>query len=230
MIKEGNQGKMDHDFYEDLIQLQYRIYLLDAVLEKDWNVDMDALKKSWDVINEQLLYLGVAEEDLEDYGSYLKTYEVHELNIRAGKTPQDHPIEYFYYYKSCDVKMIRRLIYDRYPQLAEKVSLNDWKVFDLITEVNDDVDDVNEDTHTINGNGYLIGIIMNGKSETNDVFIDFLNDLARLNKDQKDLPYDIYHTNQENIEITKGLISTLQESEQELIKNSRIFPFLDKLD
>lgn len=191
ILMQYGHGSVDQEFLEALIQLQWDIYNLDAVLESSWNTDMKALDDAWKQIYSSLRDLGVDEADIMEYCHEIKVYEKHELNLRDGKYPHDLDMEYFYYYKSCDVKLLRRLIYDRYPELHGVVPLEDWKVFDYITEVNDDVEDVEEDLHTINGNGYMISKLILGQEVTQQNFRMFIDAAARLNQDKSSYPETI---------------------------------------
>lgn len=181
LIAYGGQ-KWDEQFYEDLIQLQYDIYLLDHELETNWEVDMSIIDERWKVIHQDLDVLGVAESEYDSYSSHIYKYQKHELGIRNGKLPTRLSMEYFYFYKSCDVKLLRKLIYDRNPHLAKVIKPSQWRTFDLVTEINDDVVDLQEDTTTINGNRFLISLLQFGKEETIKVFNDFLDEMDGRNK------------------------------------------------
>ena len=172
----------DKEFYEDLIKLQYDIYLLDHELETNWDVDMSIIDERWKVIHQDLDVLGVAESDYDKYSNHIYKYQKHELGIRDGKLPTRLSMEYFYFYKSCDVKLLRRLIYDRNAALAKVIKPSEWRTFDLVTEVNDDVVDLQEDTTTINGNRFLISLLQFGKKKTVKIFNDFLDEMNARNK------------------------------------------------
>lgn len=171
----------DAQFYEDLIQLQYDIYLLDHELETHWHVDLQVIEQRWVAIHQDLLRLGVPKSMVHDYSLHIYKYQKHELEIRSEKLPTRLSMEYFYYYKSCDVKLLRRLIYDRNPALARQISLGDWRLFDLVTEINDDVEDLQEDTTTINGNRFLISIMQYGKVAAASQFQEYLAKLSERN-------------------------------------------------
>ena len=168
-------GAWDEQFYEDLIHLQYNIYMLDHELETNWNVDISIINARWIAIHKDLGILGVSASDYDKYSSHIYKYQKHELGIRKGKLPTRLSMEYFYFYKSCDVKLLRKLIYDKNPQLAKVIKPSEWRTFDLVTEINDDVVDLQEDITTINGNRFLISLIQLGKEQTVEVFNDFLD-------------------------------------------------------
>lgn len=228
LMKVGNQGIFDDEYYEQLIDLQYKIYLFDEVLESDWIINQIRIKETWDDIYDQLNHIGLDPSLHDEYCSYLYTYQKHEEEIRDGKLPLEYAMEYFYYYKSCDVKLIRRLIYDRYSSLHDIVTLDGWKVFDLVTEVNDDVEDLLEDTSTINGNRYLISMLHDGEEVTKSVFLDFLDQLAVSNAAIKEssLSHQAY-TSSEIIR-TKQIIESqvLDTAAMDTMRASRIGIYL----
>lgn len=177
LMKIGNGGVLDEQFLEQLIALQASIYHLDNTLETVWEVQMPDVKKHWEVIHSDLHRLGVHNSAYDRYSRQIYKYQKHELDLRLMKLPGRLSMEYFYFYKSCDVKLLRKLIYDRYPILVKQHRLSDWRVFDLITEVNDDVEDVFEDLHTINGNRFLLSILTSGIDRTGKEFHNFLSSL-----------------------------------------------------
>ena len=175
-------GAWDDQFYEDLIQLQYDIYMLDYELETNWDVDMSIIDARWKAIHKDLGVLEVAASDYDKYSGHIYKYQKHELGIRDGKLPTRLSMEYFYFYKSCDVKLLRKLIYDRNPLLAKVIKTSEWRIFDLVTEINDDVVDLQEDLTTINGNRFLISLLQLGKEKTVQIYNDFLDELDMRNR------------------------------------------------
>ncbi len=173
--------KWDDQFYEDLTYLQYQIYMLDHELETNWNVDMDIINDRWESIYKSLDVLGVDRVEQDNYCRHIYKYQQHELDIRKGKLPTRLSMEYFYFYKSCDVKLLRKIIYNRNPFLSKVIKESEWRIFDLVTEVNDDVVDLQEDISTINGNRFLISMLQYGKQHTIDVFLKYLDDLEKRN-------------------------------------------------
>ena len=168
---DANRAKK---FLQQLSDLQTAIYHLDAYLESNWDIDEQQLDAKWVIIYEKLSACGLTKKYHKDYVSHIQKYQKHELQLREGLLPTRLSMEYFYYYKSCDVKLIRRLIYDRYPALAKLYTLGDWRYFDRITEVDDDVSDIHEDQHTINGNRFLITIKEEGIDEAKSQFSQYM--------------------------------------------------------
>lgn len=161
-----------------LTDLQIAIYDLDHYLETHWVLDDTELSHWWAAIFSALQRCGVSEEYHQSYVAHIQRYQRHEVQLRRGVFPTKYSMEYFYYYKSCDVKLLRRIIYDRYPQLAKLYSMADWRLFDLITEIDDDVEDVMEDQLTINGNRFLIEIWESGFLSAQSNFSRFLEEIA----------------------------------------------------
>ena len=172
---QGTPHKKGSAFYKKLIKLQKAIYDLDAHLESAWDIRAKDLKKYWDDIASILLELDVPKSKHAEYLSLIKKYQKHELQLRDGKMPFEYTMEYYYYYKSCDVKLLRRLIYDRIPELSKLYQLSDWRLFDLITELHDDVEDVFEDQDSINGNSFLLCINSKGLKQTVFEFQEMIN-------------------------------------------------------
>jgi DNA helicase IV len=129
-------------------------------------------------------------------------------------------MEYFYFYKSCDVKLLRRLIYDRNAALAKVIKPSEWRTFDLVTEVNDDVVDLQEDTTTINGNRFLISLLQFGKKKTVQIFNDFLDEMDVRNRalDVKSI---------EGVEFIEWTDSQIRETKELVVSQAALVDGLD---
>jgi len=171
--------KKESDFYDKLIKLQAAIYDLDIYLESNWELEDESLGKKWEPIYEALADLGVAKAKQPHYVRQILKYQSHEMNLRKQKYPTQYKMEYFYYYKSCDVKLIRQLIYDKFPELHKMIKFSDWRIFDLVTEIVDDLTDIVEDTAVFNGNRFLISTILQGKKKSFGEFDLFLNEMDK---------------------------------------------------
>lgn len=170
----GLNAEESQKYLNSLAGLQATIYHLDAHLEANWTTKPEKLAYHWNQITGMLEAMGVPKERSHEYLNHIRKYEKHELELRQGRTPLRFDMEYFYFYKSCDVKLLRRLIYERFMLAPQMGTLADWRYYDLITEVNDDVEDLFEDLGFINGNRFLISLILKGKPATAKVFGDFL--------------------------------------------------------
>src|SRR5690606_12847803 len=141
---------------EELTGLQAAIYHLDAHLESQWKINEEQRSGGWRSIFERLNHF-VKDTALHDqYVKHIRKYEAHELAIRKYLWPTRLDMEYFYFYKSCDVKLLRRIIYEKGRLSSALGPMSKWRYFDLVTEVNDDITDVFEDMPLFNGNRFLI--------------------------------------------------------------------------
>jgi len=181
LLKKGHYG-LDSSLVDKLVELQMSIYHLDTYLETTWETKTHELNKYWKHIDKAMEGLGIAKARRPDYLKYIYKYQEHELAMRKGKFPTSLSIEYYYFYKSCDVKLIRRIIYDYIPELKQDYSLGDWRQFDLITEINDDVEDLFEDLEIINGNYFLFDLDKNGSKKVSKRFIKYLQQLDKQSK------------------------------------------------
>lgn len=144
---------LEVSFIEVLIPLQKKIYLLDKYLEYQWVIDTSQIDNKWQEIELELERLGYLPQFIPELLSSFKIYLDRELDIRKDKFPSDISIEEFYLHKSCDVKLHRQIIADR--AKFKPFVHQDWHTFDLITEINDDIDDIQEDADSYNGNRLL---------------------------------------------------------------------------
>lgn len=163
----------------NLIRLQQDIYFLDEYLESNWVLDDSELKLYWNHIHQSLSNLGVPSSEYDQYSSHIYNYQRHEIQLRSKKDLLRLSMEYFYFYKSCDVKLLRRLIYNHAPKIGRYYSLADWRCFDLITEVNDDVEDLVEDMQTINGNRLQLAINKYGVETAKTQFREFMDQILQ---------------------------------------------------
>lgn len=209
------------DYYKGLEDLQKYIYNLDSYLESTWKLSPQKLDKYWQVIHNQLIKLGVKKSKLANYSRYILKYQKHEMQLRDGKLPIDYTLEYFYFYKSCDVKLIRQLIYDKKPKLNRLYKLSEWRLFDLITEFHDDIEDVYEDQEIYNGNSFLINLQARGLEPTFAYFQDKIDEVeSRLDekyqKSKQEHSQNLYAVTKEAI---MHLNILLMNRKEEMIKN-----------
>jgi hypothetical protein len=106
---------------------------------------------------------------------------------------------------------MRQIILDRNPELFRISELADWRYFDLVTEVNDDIDDVYEDIETINANAFLISINESSIKSTRKDFTDFLKKIEYKSKERSKRVVredfgTIHNWTMENIRSTKKLM------------------------
>ena len=232
LIEDGNvKGKKS--LYKKLIALQIAIYHLDGYLESNWKIKKTELNKHWKEIHKAMLECGIPKNKLAAYSKHILKYQSHELGLRDGKLPTRGSIEYFYYYKSCDVRLMRQIIYDLSENLDSRYTLPDWRYFDLITELNDDLEDVFEDLETINGNYALIARWELGKKESLKRISEFIDLIESKNKDRfksrkSESKYKfIYKMTKEQIKATRKLmVKNMDKLKKKKISKATLFGHL----
>jgi hypothetical protein len=168
----------DKEFVASIINVQYQIYRLDAYLESQWELDRKVIKSLWRAIFVSLESMGYKKKQIEKMVGQIGDYEKIERNCRKDEWPTSVSLKKFYLTKSCDVRLIRHLIYKAHPDLKELFKENAWEYFDIITEINDDISDVLEDIHTYNGNRFLIAILRKGADQAVKKYKDYLSALT----------------------------------------------------
>ena len=229
LMEMAGQNYKNHPLIEQLIKLQEAIYYLDHHLETHWDIKAIDLKPFWDDIFKALKNIGLNKEEQLDYVKHLEKYQKHELYMREGKWPNRFNLNYFYFYKSCDVKMLRRIIYKFYPSLQKTFTLADWRYFDLITEVNDDIEDIFEDQETINGNSLLINLHTIGIQSTKKMFQGFIKEIEIKNEERlktKPSYKKIFDWTQNETRATQKLLVKNLKSVQEKELDSKIKQYL----
>jgi Asp-tRNA(Asn)/Glu-tRNA(Gln) amidotransferase C subunit len=169
-------GQLDQNkkFIDHLVHIQTQIYKLDAYLESHWKLEEEELNRYWDGIQSSLEALGYEIKEHPELLKDIRRYERIEQQCRADQWPTKVSFKKFYTTKSCDVRLIRHLIYAAAPVLKEHWKESIWTYYDLITEINDDVADLEEDLQTYNGNRFLISILRKGKQKTEKSYRKFI--------------------------------------------------------
>lgn len=199
----------DSPFVTRLYKLQEVIYALDHYLESNWVVKKKDLKARWQAINDSLATFDIGKKDYSAFTREIERYERYELDLRKDKLPVSRSFERLYSCKSCDVKLMRKLIYRHAPDLKKKVREKDWLFYDLITEVNDDVNDVFEDCESWNGNRFLISLLIKGKGKTHKAYKAFLDETGKEARTHFKSTKDPYRT-----QLYKWTRERLQETEE----------------
>jgi hypothetical protein len=156
----------DSVFLTKLYEIQYSIYLLDAYLESTWELDPEILRTKWDGIYLAMQSIGYDRKTCHRLLKEIRQYEKIELNCRKNRWPSKAPFKRFYRIKSCDVRLIRYMIYEAAPILHSDWKLSAWTYYDMLTEITDDITDIQEDICTFNGNRFLISILRKGIRKT----------------------------------------------------------------
>jgi len=174
------QSPLSHDrtYYEQLIRLQAAIYDLDAFLERSWIIALEELNEYWRIIHDRLAAFHFNEADRDRKLRDIKVYQTHELLTRTGGNPITIPITEFYHYKTCDVRLIRQLIYEGDPRLAQVMPEAVWRYYDWLTEVQDDLEDQEEDRNTYNVNRYLHALDHLGPEKTKSSYLSYIRHIS----------------------------------------------------
>ena len=223
---------------ERLIQLQKDIYNLDKYLESTWDIEPNQLATYWQPIHESMTSLGVESKEHKTYLSLIKRYQEHELGLRNNAFTIFSSLGFYYYYKSCDVKLIRKLLFEHIPNLAEDMDLADWLYFDLITEINDDIADIQEDKDVLNGNAFVLKSNLNGIEATYNEYVAFLKNIQNKNNSKRYIASNaersaIYEWTDEACNATLALLKSQKieiENDSTLIDQNKIIEHLALLE
>ena len=167
------------EFSADIINVQYQIYMLDGYLESQWELNKKDIKVLWEAIYLSLEEMGYGKKEISSMVEEIREYERIERNCRKDKWPTKVCMEDFYTTKSCDVRLIRHLIYKAHPELINLWKEKAWRFYDIITEIHDDVEDLHEDVNTFNGNRFLISILRKGIEKTYKEYSSYLSEITK---------------------------------------------------
>lgn len=144
---------VDADVISSLIALQTKIYALDAYLEETWKIEDTQLEQYWAAIYDALA-AALPGLDIDNHDVLLDVlhYQSQEIGTRQGGSPVDIPLTVFYHYKTCDIRLMRTLLFMYAAEPISLLDMNRWYAYDIITEVEDDLDDLHEDAGTFNVN------------------------------------------------------------------------------
>ena len=137
-------------------ELQKAIYALDVIGENHWDIPPAMLSNAWKQIREKACLIDSSQVDSGLRG--ILRYQEMELGIRKGVPVSSIPIGEFYEAKSCDVRMMRRIVggcVSNVPERAYNEIIAAWQTHDEVTEIMDDLLDLSEDSKTMNGNRLL---------------------------------------------------------------------------
>lgn len=176
------------EFIERLYRLQEKIYYLDKYLESNWELENARLLDLWVPIIGELQQFQLSAQEMESMIADLRTYQKMEEEMRQGNFHHQMPIDYSYYIKSCDVRLMRQLIFREFSELASMHSLEDWVLFDFLTEIQDDLEDLAEDLQIFNGNRLLLSLIHSGTRATRREYNAFLDEIERSLREKHKQP------------------------------------------
>ncbi|MEN3370520.1 MAG: hypothetical protein V7609_2663 [Verrucomicrobiota bacterium] len=159
---DGKKNKAE--CLKNLLQLQYSIYELDEYGESNWRIDTQKLDEIWHRIKGSWLAVP-GSRGWRPPLTEIENYQRIEIDMRVGVRPDMIPIKEFYESKTCDVRLMRQLIWNAY-QAPNSSVRRLWEIFDLIGEVLDDLTDVAEDRLAYNGNRFAFCIRQHGTNKT----------------------------------------------------------------
>lgn len=226
-LLERSQLHKNKTFTRHLTDIQYQIYLLDAYLESQWQLDKKKLATCWDAIIGSLVTLQYSGKQIKSLLSEIRDYERIEINCRKDKWPTRETFGRFYLTKSCDVRLIRHLIYEAHPDINQWWKASSWNYFDRITEIHDDIADVTEDLGTYNGNRFLISILRKGTHKTHQAYRSYLEKVTKKaqlhfnrNRDRGENEALCDWTLTRSAETIALLEKTIQDTDPELFSSS----------
>lgn len=128
-----------------ILNFQKLVFILDHYFEHNEQLNPIILNSFWQQFGKFLddfmpkeLQVSIL-QDIKDYADI-------EASTRTGKKLADYEIKFFYFKKSCDVRMQRHII--RYLNQQPATSSNTEITKDILEEIEDDVDDIQEDKST----------------------------------------------------------------------------------
>lgn len=176
----------------DLASLQRAIYQLDCLGERSWRPAGESLREAWDRIVTEANRFGSA--TVATGLSEIRAYQEIERHIRTDIPVSAVDIDLFYAAKTCDVRMMRRLVLSRARHAGDNQFLSAaWDEFDVVSEVCDDMEDLLEDVGTLNGNRLLCAASHTGVSSAVAQYTRYLNYKRRLaaNRAEHRIPLEV---------------------------------------
>jgi hypothetical protein len=155
------QAHVQDEVFTRLIEVQQRIYAIDVYGESTWAIDYSHLGLLWADLFQALEQLPARNVNPISLTARMKEYQAIELRTRLGVSPCSIDIEVFYSFKPCDVWLMRSVIEDIAKPEVESRSL--WHIFDIASEILDDLCDLGEDLSDFNCNRAIIEIAASGK-------------------------------------------------------------------
>lgn len=135
--------------------LQEQIYYLDALGEGTAHPSPADLRDRWRAIiatMQERLHIG--SHDALALTRELRDYQQLELDRRRRLSPWRLSLTQHYHLKTCDVRMQRRLCCLLSGRMPDVLTGRQWAMFDVLSELLDDVEDRTEDWGTFNYNRF----------------------------------------------------------------------------
>ena len=149
------------------------LFELDAYTESKEILEDDALHVFQKNIRKAIKGLYIKPLLLDRYVSNVIKYMKLEGQLREHIHPDSFELNYFYYYKSSRIKLIRAIIYHKLDVLKGSAA-SDWANLDLLRSITDDLEDIQEDKSQYNANRFLFSLANQGQQETIDSYKRFI--------------------------------------------------------
>ena len=174
LVPSGNIALRD-----GLARLQASVYRLDAYYEGTWKVSSTAREVLWRDIETHLASVAGDAHPVRLVAD-IKSYEAIEGGFRTGNLDGGLDLWSMYKLKTCDVRLCRRVIEGPHMGWAGRERLKAWRIFDVLTEILDDIDDLEEDAGNFNGNRLILAAGVLGQEGALRQFTDLLSALESV--------------------------------------------------
>jgi len=166
---------------ETIIRFQKLVFVLDHYFEHNEQLAPAILDSVWTRFEKFLDDLEMPKDLQTEVLQDIKDYANIEANTRTGKQLAEYEISFFYFKKSCDVRMQRHII--RYLNQQSPTSSRAEIARDIVEEIEDDIDDIEEDKLTpFNGNR-LLEILNSGNKTKLEEYATFMRSFGNIPQD-----------------------------------------------
>src|SRR3989344_498943 len=166
---------------EAIISFQKSVFVVDHYFEHNEQLNPAFLNSFWKQFEKFLDDLQMPKELQATILQDIKDYADIEASIRIGKKLAEYGIRFFYFKKSCDVRMQRHII--RYLNKQQISSSESEIIRDILEEIEDDLDDIEEDKLTPFGGNRFLEILNSINVEKLSEYDTFINSLPNAPQD-----------------------------------------------
>ena len=160
---------------EAIINFQKLVFVVDHYFEHNQQLNPAFLNSFWNQFEKFLDDLQMPKELQATLLQDIKDYADIEASIRIGRKLAEYEIRFFYFKKSCDVRMQRHII--RYLNKQQISSSESEIIRDILEEIEDDLDDIEEDKLTPFGGNRFMEILNSKNVEKLNEYDTFINSL-----------------------------------------------------
>lgn len=164
-----------------IINFQKLVFAVDHYFEHNEQLNPAFLNSFWNKFGKFLDDLEMSKELQATLLQDIKDYADIEASIRIGKRLAEYEIRFFYFKKSCDVRMQRHVI--RYLNKQPASSSEPEIIRDILEEIEDDVDDIAEDKLTPFGGNRFLEILSSKNVEKLKEYATFIDSLPNAPQD-----------------------------------------------